>query len=281
MTIKFPLQMKKRLNVLYSCLLLGLMVSCEKKNEVLVPLPNDITFNELTLEPYTHVAPDGGFISGGIKFNTIKHTADSFSGFAFSNQNNRSFVWTNSQAARDTNLYSAYTGANRNLTRVFAVANANNNTDTYFTLSSPSVIETVLFTNTTYNYLGMLYGSSSGTILVNPNIPSAPKALWNTYVPDLNRKLNINGDYFKVTATGYNGSTQTGTLDIYLLSRQVDPLNPTASILIGDWTPFDFTPLGEVNKVVFTTSSNYKDDNGEDVIHSYFCIDGIRLKKKN
>ena len=116
--------------------------------------------------------------------------------------------------------------------------------------------------------------------MVNPNIPSAPKALWNTYVPNLTRKLNLKGDYYKVTATGYNGSLMTGTVDVYLLSRQVDPSNPTASVLIGDWTPVDFTPLGEVTKVVFTTSSNYKDGNGKDVINSYFCIDGIRLRKK-
>ena len=271
----------KKLNLLYTCLILGLLISCEKKADLLVPLPNDVTFNELTLPAYSHVIPDGGFTSGGIKFNTVKHTADSFSGFAYSNQNNRSFVWTNTQAARDTNLFSAYTGANRNLTRNFAVACANDNAETYFTLSTPSVIDTILITNTTYNYLGILYGPNTGTVVVNPNIPSAPKAIWNTYVPELNRKLNLTGDYFKVTATGYNGTTQTGTVDIYLLSRKADPLNPDVSVLIGDWTPVDFRPLGVVTKVMFTTSSNYKDDNGKDVIRSYFCIDGIRLQKKN
>lgn len=271
----------KKLDLLYTCLILGLLISCEKKADLLVPLPNDVTFNELELPAYSHVIPDGGFTSGGIKFNTVKHTADSFSGFAFSNQNNRSFVWTNTQAARDTNLFSAYTGANRNLTRNFAVACANDNAETYFTLSAPSVIDTILITNTTYNYLGMLYGANTGTVTVNPNIPSAPKAIWNTYVPNLKRKLNLTGDYFKVTATGYNGTTQTGTVDIYLLSRKADPLNPDVSVLIGDWTPVDFKPLGVVTKVMFTTSSNYKDDNDKDVIRSYFCIDGIRLQKKN
>ena len=110
----------KKLHLLYACLLSGLLMSCEKQVELLVPLPEDITFNELALEPYTHVVPQGGFTSGGITFNTVKHSADSFSGFAYSNQNNRSFVWTDSPAARDTNLCSAYT-PNRNLSRVFAV----------------------------------------------------------------------------------------------------------------------------------------------------------------
>ncbi len=269
----------KALFIIPLAFLVGFLVSCEKKVNVLVPVQDDITFNELKLDPYTHVIPDGGFTSGPIKFNTVKHNADSFSGFAYSNQNNRSFVWTGTKAAIDTNIFSAYTGSNRNLTQVFAVASANGNNETFFTLNSPSVIEWILFTNTTYHFFGMTYGANTGVSMVNPNIPSAPRAIWNTYVPNLNRRLTTKGDYYRVTATGYNGNIETGKLDVYLMSRQVDPANPNASFLIGDWTPTDFTSLGEVTKVVFHTSSNYKDSTGNDVIRSYFCIDGIRLKK--
>lgn len=263
-------------------LIIGLVpffYACSDESELVVPIPDDITFNELQLSPYTHVVPDNGFTSGGITFNTKKNTNGTYSGFAYSNQNNRSFVWSDSQAARDTNLYSVYT-AYRNMTEVFAVASANNEAETYFTLSQPTVIEHILVANTTYNYYAMYYGANSGTSIANPNIPSAPKAIWNTYAPGVTRKLNLTGDYYKVVAKGYNGNTLTGTIDIYLCCRKdADPANPAFSFLRADWVKADLTSLGAVTKVTFSTACSYKDGTGNDLIHSYFCIDGIRLKK--
>ncbi|MHC1780696.1 MAG: DUF4465 domain-containing protein [Bacteroidales bacterium] len=252
--------------------------SCTDKNELLVPYPNDITFNELTLGSYTHTIPDGGFTSGGVRFNTVKKGDGTFSGFAYSNQNNRSFVWTDTKAARDTNILSVYT-AYRNMTEVFAVGCANNETDTYFSLEKPTVVKHILFANNTYNYLAMNYGANSGTSIANPNIPSAPKAIWNTFAPGVTRKLTTDGDYYKIVVKGYNGSSLTGTVDVYLCCRKgADPANPTFAFLRTDWIVADLTTLGAVTKVVFTTACSYKDGNGNDLIHSYFCIDGIRLK---
>jgi hypothetical protein len=253
--------------------------SCTDKNELLVPIPDDITFNELQLSSYTHVIPEGGFTSGGVRFNTKKNSDGSFSGFAYSNQNNRSFVWTDTKAARDTNIMSVYT-AYRNMTEVFAVACADNEAESYFTLDSPTVIEHILVANNTYNYLAMTYGANSGSSIANPNIPSAPKAIWNTYAPGVARKLNLTGDYYKIIAKGYNGNTQTGTLEIYLCCRKTaDPNNPDFAFLRTDWVKADMSQLGAVTKVTFSTSCSYKDNAGKDLIHSYFCIDGIRLKK--
>ncbi len=256
-----------------------MIFSCTDQRELLVPIPDDITFNELQLSPYTHVVPDNGFTSGGITFNTKKNVNGTYSGFAYSNQNNRSFVWSDSQAARDTNLFSVYT-AYRNMTEVFAVASANNEAETYFTLPQPAVIEHMLVANTTYNYFAMNYGANSGTSIANPNIPSAPKAIWNTFAPGVTRKLNLTGDYYKIVAKGYNGNTLTGTVDIYLrCTANADPANPTFSFLRTDWVKADLTALGAVTKVTFSTSCSYKDGSNNDLIHSYFCIDGIRLKK--
>ncbi|MEN6617921.1 MAG: DUF4465 domain-containing protein [Rikenellaceae bacterium] len=258
---------------------LFLTSSCSDKDELLIAIPDDITFNELTLGTYTHVVPDAGFTSGGIKFNTKKNSDGTFSGFAYSNQNNRSFVWTNTKAARDTNILSVYT-AYRNMTEVYAVACADNETDTYFSLDKPAVIELMLFANNTYNYLAMNYGANSGTSIANPNIPSAPKAIWNTYAPGVTRKLNLDGDYYKVIVKGYNGTSLAGTVEVYLCCRKnADPVNPNFSFLRTDWVAADLTSLGAVTKVTFSTSCSYKDANGKDLINSYFCIDGIRLKK--
>ncbi|MDD2426063.1 MAG: DUF4465 domain-containing protein [Bacteroidales bacterium] len=254
--------------------------ACSDKSELLVPIPDDITFNELQLSPYTHNIPDNGFTSKGVTFNTKKNGNGTYSGFAYSNQNNRSFVWSDSQTARDTNLYSVYTSY-RNMTEVFAVACANSEADTYFTIQQPTIVEHILVANTTYNYLAMTYGVNSGTSpIANPNIPSAPKAIWNTFAPGVTRKLNLTGDYYKIIAKGYNGNTQTGTVDIYLCCRKTaDPANPDFAFLRTDWVKADLTALGAVTKVTFSTESSYEDGTGNDLIHSWFCIDGIRLKK--
>lgn len=277
MTTKKLTDMKKLLLIIF----LGTMIltsSCTDKDELLVPIPNDITFNELQLGTYTHNIPDGGFTSGGIKFNTKKNSDGTYSGFAYSNQNNRSFVWTNTKAARDTNIMSVYT-AYRNMTEVYAVACADNDQDTYFTLEKPTLIQHILFANNTYNYLAMNYGANTGTSIANPNIPSAPKAIWNTYTPGVTRKLNLDGDYYKIIVKGYNGSSLTGTVEVYLCCRKnADSLNPNFTFLRTDWVAADLTSLGVVTKVTFSTSCSYKDTNNKDLINSYFCIDGIRLK---
>ncbi|AGY52767.1 hypothetical protein BRDCF_p140 [Bacteroidales bacterium CF] len=253
--------------------------SCVEKDEILVPIPNDITFNELELPSYTHKVPEGGFTSGGIRFNTKNHSDGSFSGFIYSNQNNRSFVWTNTKEARDTNILSVYTNY-RNMTEVYAVACADNDTDTYFTIDTPTIIEHILFANNTYNFLAMYYGANTGTAIANPNIPSAPKAIWNTYATGVTRKLNLDGDFYKVIVKGYNGNTPTGSLDVYLCCRKgADLAHPTYNFLRTDWISVDLSSLGPVTKLVFSTASSYKDGNGKDLISSYFCIDGIRLKK--
>lgn len=270
--------MKKTIFILIALSLT--ITSCTDKNELLVPIPNDITFNELTLASYTHVIPDGGFTSGGIKFNTKKNSDGSFSGFAYSNQNNRSFVWTDTKAARDTNILSVYTNY-RNMTEVYAVACATSEADTYFTLEKPTVIEHALFANNTYNYLAMRYGANTGSAITNPNIPSAPKAVWSTFVPGVDRKMDQEGDYYKVVVTGYNGAAKSGSIDVYLLCRKnADPNNPNFNFTRTDWIAADLSSLGPVTKVTFTTETNYKDVNGKDIIHSYFCIDGIRLRKE-
>lgn len=270
--------MKKKIYIFIALFLI--IISCADKNELLVPIPDDITFNELTLASYTSNVPDAGFTSGGIKFNTKKNSDGTFSGFAYSNQNNRSFVWTNTKAARDTNILSVYTNY-RNLTEVYAVACANNEAETYFTLAKPTVIEHALFANNTYNYLAMTYGADSGTAIANPNIPSAPKAIWKTYAPGVTRKMNLDGDYYKVIVKGYNGATLSGTVEVYLLCRKTaDPANPTFNFVRTDWIAADLSSLGPVTKVTFSTATNYKDVNGADLIHSYFCIDGIRLRKE-
>ena len=95
-------------------LIVGLAACADDKDVLLAPVPNDVTLNELSLERFTHIIPDGGFTSkaaqkNSVTFNTKKNNDGTYAGFAYSNRNNRSFTWTATQEALDSNIYSVYT----------------------------------------------------------------------------------------------------------------------------------------------------------------------------
>lgn len=280
LTVNIKIRDMKRYIIIIATVLF-ILSSCEKNNDNILAIPDDITLNELTLSPYTHLIPEGGFTSGGITFNTKKTSDGSYSGFAYSNQNNRSYLWSNSKAALDTNIFSVYTGAIRNQTDIFAVACATSEEDCFLTLDTPSVIEHILFANTTYNYYGMATGEKTTSAIVNPNVPSAPSAVWYTFNPGVTRALNQEGDYYKIIIKGYNGSQLKGTVEVYLCCRAKGNADyPAHNFLRTTWFPWELDALGEVDKLTFTTDCSYKDENGKALIHSYFCIDGIRLAAK-
>lgn len=270
--------MKKILNILSLGLIL-LFSACEDEYDKLVKEPDDITLNELQVEKFKHVIPDGGFTSGGVTFNTKKNTDGTFSGFAYSRRSNRSFTWKGTEEALDSNRFSVYT-PRPNQTEVYAVARVKED-DTYFTLDHPSVVEHVLVANTTYVYLAMNYGKDSGpSPIANPNVPSAPRGIWQTYAPGVERPLNLTGDYFKLIITGFLDGQQTGVVEFYLCCRkEADPANPTFNFLRSDWIKADLQNLGTVDKILFHVDCSYRNDNNESIIPAWFCLDGIRLRK--
>ena len=87
--------------------------------------------------------------------------------------------------------------------------------------------------------------------------------------------------YVKLTAKGYLGSTQTGSVDFWLACRpNIDAVNPAYSFVLGDWFKFDLSNLGTVDKIVFNLTSDYVDGTGKIMTPPYFCLDGIRLRKE-
>lgn len=272
-------------------IMIGLVgaAACSDDHDVLVPIPNDVTLNELQLGRFTHQIPDGGFTSraahsNGVTFNTNKNSDGTYSGFAYSNRNNRSFTWTGTPQALDSNIYSVYTRY-PNANGVYAVACVKDD-DAYFTLEQPAVVEHVLVANTTYAYLAMAYGDQLGTEeepASNPNLPGAAnkKGIWYSYVPGGVKKLADNDqDYFKLTAKGFKGNTETGTVDFYLCTRKGDPAHPAWSLLVNDWYKMDLSSLGVVDKIVFyLESSDVEEGTGRMRTPAYFCLDGIRIKK--
>jgi hypothetical protein len=276
-------------NLILTITLLALTAACADDREVLAPIPNDVTLNEFSIERFTHVIPDNGFTSraahaNAVTFNTKKGSGGSYSGFAYSNRNNRSFTWTVTPAALDSNIFSVYTRY-PNANETYAVARVEGD-DAFFTLETPAIVEHVLVANTTYDYLALTYGDQYGTAaapVANPNIPggTAKTGVWYTNVPGgVKQMVDGDNDYFRLIAKGYNGTTPTGEVTFYLCTRKGDPQNPAWSLVVNDWYKMELTSLGIVSKIVFyLESSDIETGTGRMRTPPYFCLDGIRLAR--
>lgn len=242
-----------------------------------IPLPNDITLNELALERFTYQIPENGFSSGSIHFNTLKKSGNDYSGFCYSNRNNRSFVST--EEDNYVNMFSVYTKY-PNRTETYAIAHVADDA-TFLTIDKPTVVEHILVANTTYAYLAMKYGDVFGTKEKpekNPNLEAAPKGVWESYVPGGVKKMDEDGDFLKLKIYGYKGGTKVGQVDFFLCTRKADSENPTYDYVMNDWVKVDLVSLGEVDKLSFKMESNDMAI-GKMRTPAYFCLDGIRLKK--
>jgi hypothetical protein len=240
--------------------------------DLIIPYNDDITLNELNPGVFSHQKPENGFSSKGVNF----------TGFAYSNRSNRSFTWTGTEAALDSNRYSVFT-TKPNMTETYAVAKVDDD-NTYITLDEPSVIEHILVANTTYTYLAINYGDSLGTKAApvsNPNIPNtALKGVWYSYVPGgVKKMVKADKDFFRIIAKGYLGGKQTGTLKFDLACRGSNPDNPNWDYVVDNWYKFSLVELGKVDKVVFNLESSDLDSTGAMRTPAWFCLDGIRLKK--
>ncbi|MDR2129758.1 MAG: DUF4465 domain-containing protein [Odoribacteraceae bacterium] len=274
-------------NVILITLLLAGTTACSDDREVLAPIPNDVTLNELSLPRFSHVIPDNGFTAraaheNAVTFNTRKNGAG-YSGFAYSNRNNRSFTWTATPEALDSNVYSVYTRY-PNANAVYAVARVEGD-DAFFTLETPAVVEHILVANTTYAYLALTYGDQYGTVgtpVANPNIPGGANktGVWYTNVPGgVKKMVDEDNDYFKLIVKGYNGTTATGEVTFYLCTRKGDPAHPAWSRVVNDWYKVELASLGIVSKVLFYLESSDTDGTGKMRTPPYFCLDGIRIAR--
>lgn len=228
-------------NLWFIFILIIAFMACSDDKDVLAPVPNDVTLNELELDRFTHAIPDGGFTSkaahrNSVTFNTKKNNDGTYAGFAYSNRNNRSFTWTATQEALDSNIYSVYTRF-PNANEVYAVGRVEGD-DTYFTLGTPAVVEHILVANTTYTYLALVYGDQYGTEeepVANPNIPGSAnkKGVWFTNVPGgVKKMVDDDKDFYKLIITGYNGETETGQVEFYLCTRKGE--SESSGLELGD-----------------------------------------------
>lgn len=278
--------MNKILYGLVALPLFASILSCSDDNLGLkAPYLDDVTLNELTPGRFSHVIPEGGFTSKGVHFNTVKNGAgDLEAGFAYSTRSNRSYTWTNTKVALDSNIFSVYTENRPNRTETFAVCKVSGD-NAFLTLDKATIVEHILVGNTTYNYFALQNGDVFGTVEKpeeNPNIPSKPKGIWYSFVPGGVKKMLLEDkDYFKLIVKGFEGTTAKGEVEFFLCTRGGDVLHPTWDLVINDWYKVDLTSLGSVDKLVFyLESSDVEAGTGRMRTPAYFCLDGIRLERK-
>lgn len=263
--------------------------SCSDELELRVPYPNNITLNELTLERSSHVVPEGGFSSQGIHFNTVKGADGQLeAGFCYSNRMKRSLPWNGDELSIDSMRYSVY-NARPNDTGTYAVCRVKGD-EAYFTLDTPSVIQYILVANDAWSYFAMLYGDKYCKIneetgeeepVENPGIPSKPKGIWYTYVSGGVKKFDKEDkDFFRLTAKGFQGGKETGSVTFDLACKGANVDNPNWDYIISKWGRMDLVSLGVVDKVVFYLESSDKDADGRMRTPEWFCLDGIQLQNQ-
>jgi hypothetical protein len=243
--------MKNSIQHKFSLLVLGSLVlfSCKKQTgDVLIPYPNDITFEEQTLDRFSFKVPDGPFQagdaeSGMVTVNVKKKTNGSYSGFALSNKNWRSYPWNLSpdfvnqstltaaqiQSSIDSTIFSVYT-TRPNHTGTFLVGRVEGD-DAAITLQKPSVVEHVLVANTTYNFLLETYGSVfSGSL----NAQTQEYSLTGTKVRNVQNPNTSTAMYGRFTLPGPGGMNLIRLAgDEILAKRQAGKTAADAARLAG------------------------------------------------
>jgi hypothetical protein len=210
-------------NNLYTAIFLAISVvsfSCKKNhNDILIPYPNIITFEDQTLGRFTFNIPSAPFTSGDDKSGkvtvNVKNNGDgTYSGFAISNKNWRSYPWNLSpdfapgsitpeqlKSSVDSTIFSVYT-TSTNKTENFLVACVKDD-DASITINTPSVVEHVLVANTSYNYLLESYGSQySGTLDAGTQMYS----LTGTKARNIQNPNTATAFYGRFTLPGPGGS---------------------------------------------------------------------------
>lgn len=209
-----------KINIFLVFIIMMISFSCKKiEREVLIPYPTDITFEDYSLGRFTYEIPEAPFSAGDSKtgeviLNVKKNADGTYSGFAVSNKNWRSYPWnlspdfapasvteTQKKSSIDSTIFSVFT-TSTNKTNNFLVAKVKDD-DASITIKQPSVVEHILVANTTYNYLLENYGSQySGTL----DESSQMYSLTGTKVRNVQNPNTSTEFYGRFTLPGPDGS---------------------------------------------------------------------------
>ena len=213
-------------------------------------IANIATFDDLSLAPGTYengATLSGGFVSDGLGFNnTYDATFDSWAGFGYSSIQDGTTAGFGNQYAAKPGL--AHSGNN------YGIAFEDSFTPVTPTISVPVGLSVsgLYVTNTTYAYFSMLDG--------------------DFFAKKFGGASGNDADWFKLTATGFNGVSTTGTADFYLADFRDS--NNSNDYIVSDWQYFDLSGLGSATTIQFSLSSS---DNGTFGMNTpaYFAIDDV------
>ena len=217
------------------------------------------TFDDLALPgPNTHYFPGGAtsgafpFSSGGASFN---HDYTNFgfpgccsSGWFYSNH-------TDTSTPGFSNQYSAYAGSGQALSSNYGVAYAGIGTLVEATFAVATTVSGAFFTNTTYAALAIRDGYFNATKFggASGDVP----------------------DFFKLTITGFNGATVTGSVDFFLADYRF--ADNARDYIVKDWTFVNLSGLGAVTRIGFQLASSDNDPDPSNGMNtpSYFAMDTL------
>lgn len=190
-----------------------------------------------------------GFTSRGMGFNnTFDSTFGSWAGFAASTVNAPTTPGFGNQYAAKPGL-----GAGGSATYGVGYVDSFSGVVPTLSLGFDQVIRGAYVTNTAYAYYSMRDGDS--------------------FAKKFGGATGNDADWFLLTATGFSGSTITGTAELYLADYRF--ADNSQDFLCAEWTWFDLSALGSATSVQFTLSSSDTGGFGMNT-PAYFAIDNVQ-----
>jgi len=223
-----------------SILVVGL-VSCEPKADLKTTV---VDFENVALNSDS-ISNPSGFVSGNSTF-TLTDSAFFWNGGIVCTSKN------DTMTPGYINEYSVIAGSGALNSRHFGVVYSPGSFTCPADINGGYSIKSIMVTNSTYAYLALKNGSDFNHVFSGSGD-------------------NGNGDWFKVSITGFKNNVKTGSVDIYLAD-----FRNGKSILLKTWQKYDVSALGQVDLVTFTFDSTDKTA-GWLNIPAYACIDNIEF----
>ena len=196
-------------------------------------------------DPTTETMVEDGFYSGSYYFNTGAYPSWNYwYGYSLSNETATSYTSLADQ-------WHSVVGEGHNGSSNFCIAFPEGQFVEVTNSTDGDIINGVYVSNTAYAYNGMAVGDGFASAFEED-------------------------DWFKVTATGFNGDSQTGTVDFYLADYRSS--NALDRYILDTWQWMDLRSLGKVTKVRFTIDGSDKGQYGLNTA-AYFAMDDFGCER--
>ena len=223
---------------------LGDMITFEDKTTYTATGANGSYYNG---NSGNNLSNSAGWSSGGVQFNnSYNGTFDVWSGFAYSNV-------ANSTAAGFTNQYAAFPGGG-SASSQYAIAFNFDQGDAIISFTTPVIVNSAEFANTTYTALSMRDGDAFS------------KKFGGVSGNDL--------DYLRLDVHGFLGGVNTATSSLYLADYQFS--NNSLDFILNGWATQNLSGLGVVDSLQFDLVSTDVGAFGTNT-PTYFALDNLSI----